>query len=117
RVGGGVGEGGGRGGGEGGGGEAGLAGVEAVVGQLVGRRRLEVHGVAVGTGDAVAHEVDVEPACERHAHDGLGRADERERVSVAVVPAREVAVVRRHDRVAVAHLDVVALPLPAARTT
>ena len=65
--------------------------------------------------DRLAHEVDVEPAGERHRGDRLGRADERQRRRVAVVAGREVAVERRDDRVRLALHDVVALPLPDAR--
>ena len=51
---------------------------------------------------------------QRHAHDRLRRADERERVRVAVVAGREVAVERRDDRVR-ARRRVLALPLADAR--
>ena len=81
--------------------EARLARVEALApGSSSADRRLELHLGAVGRGDRLVHEVDVEPAGERHRGDGLRRADERQRRRVAVVAGREVAVERRHDRVA-----------------
>ena len=49
-----------------------LAGVEARVGELVGRRGDETKVGAVGPGDRVVHEVDVEAARQRHRGDGLG---------------------------------------------
>ena len=52
---------------------------------------------------------------ERHRDDGLGRPDEREWSRRCRRCGEEVAVERRHDRVAVALLDVVTLPLPDAR--
>ena len=95
--------------------EPGLARVEAALGQLVGGRCLEQDLGAVVAHDRFTREVDVEATRERHGDHGLRRPDERERSGVAVVALREVAVERRDDRVHLARLDVVALPLTDAR--
>ncbi len=79
------------------------AAIEPTRRQVVGDRRVEL-----------PEERPVESAAQGHAHDRLRRADERERVLVAVVPGREVAVERGHDHVRSVG-RVVASPLPDAR--
>ena len=51
--------------------EPGFAGIEALLRELVGLGRLEHQLRAVGRGERLVHEVDVEATGERHRGDGL----------------------------------------------
>ena len=68
-------------------------------GQLVADRRLEPDGSPSASVSVSVQRVEVERAGQRQRDDGLGRVDERQRVGVAVVALREVAVERVDDRV------------------
>ena len=94
---------------------AGLAHHEAARGDLGRRgRRRELEALAVPALELVAQRIEREATRERVGHHDLGAADERIGARIAVVAALEVPVVGVEDRVRVAFLHVVALPLADA---
>src|SRR3569833_2770724 len=92
-----------------------LARVVAASREALARGRREQELVAVLVLELVGERVEVEAAGNGHGHDEVGRRHERVRSGVAVVPAGEVPVVRRDDRVRLALLDVASVPLADAR--
>ena len=92
-----------------------LAGVEAERRQFVGEGVGQEELGAVGGRQLVGARVKVEPAGQRQRRRQLGRRDEAVRRRIGVVARRKVAVVRRHDRVLLALLHVLPVPLADAR--
>ena len=93
-----------------------LARVEARVGERLADGRVEAHLLAGVVGERVGAGVEVERARQRQRDDRVRAGDEAERVGVAVVALREVAVVAVHDRVQLRRVEVGAVPLPDAGT-
>src|SRR5256886_7191389 len=94
--------------------EALLATREAVARQLLGLGRREPEGPAVGAREGAVDGIELERAREGERGHDLGTRQEREGRGAAVVPAGEVPVERRHDRVRLVGADVAALPLTDA---
>ena len=92
-----------------------LAGVEAALGEGLAHGRVEPHLLARVVGERIGAGVEVERARERQREHRVGARDEAQRVGVAVVPLREVAVVAVHDRVRLRRVEVLAVPLADAR--
>ena len=92
-----------------------LAGVEAGVGEGLADGRVEAHLLAGVVGERVGARVEVERAGQRQGDDRVGAGDEAQRVGVAVVALREVAVVAVDDRVQLRRVEVGAVPLADAR--
>ena len=84
------------------------------VGERLADGRVEAHLLAGVVGERVGAGVEVERAGQRQRDDGVGAGDEAQRVGVAVVALREVAVVAVDDRVQLRRVEVGAVPLPDA---
>jgi hypothetical protein len=91
-----------------------LVAVHEAVARHVGSRGRWRQPEARAALDLVAERIERETAGQRVGHHDLGARDERARGGVAVVAPAEVAVVGVDDRVLLAGLHVVALPLADA---
>ncbi|OPZ89519.1 MAG: hypothetical protein BWY75_01132 [bacterium ADurb.Bin425] len=84
--------------------------------QGFGFRRLQCELTAVGGGEAVGEWVEIEATGKGESRHYLGAGDEGVGGVVIVVATFEGAIERVDDRIGLTILDVVALPLPDART-
>jgi len=92
-----------------------LTGVESSVGKTLSGRGGEQELVAILVLELVGQRVEVERSSDGHGNDKIGRGNERVGGGVAIVATGEVTVVGREDRVSLALLDVLAIPLSNAR--